>query len=398
MLLATFTFQSCDDAKDIVLITEELPLKVDHLYMVGDATPTGWSIDNPTELTRDENDKFVFAYHGKLNAGEMKFPLTKGAGWDVTFIYAPASDTEISDKGVTSDKIDVRKGGDDNKWKVTVAGIYTLTLNLRNRTINAVYEGEEPPTPIATEWLSFIGDATPWGWDNNVLASKVEDGSAKFKKTSDKPLQFTYDGHLNAGEFKLAYDKTDIPGWNNYIQAPEAGVTISHEGVSKKGMAIGGSDNKWKVTEAGTYKLVFDMTNLTITVASFTADPVQPAKNPWTTETLYILGSAAKGWTISEALALTKTGDQLFVYEGQLNEGTFKLMATNEGGFGTDDKDWFYAPAKDTAINTDDKTSTDVVYGTGTAADNQWKISKAGKYKLTLDMKAHTLKAEYIGE
>ena len=41
-LLVSATFQSCDDDKDIVMITEELPLKVDHLYMVGDATPTGY--------------------------------------------------------------------------------------------------------------------------------------------------------------------------------------------------------------------------------------------------------------------------------------------------------------------------------------------------------------------
>ena len=33
-LLAPITFQSCHDDKDIVVITEDLPLKVDHLYMV----------------------------------------------------------------------------------------------------------------------------------------------------------------------------------------------------------------------------------------------------------------------------------------------------------------------------------------------------------------------------
>lgn len=77
-LLVSAAFLSCDDDKDIVMITEELPLKVDHLYMVGDATPTGWSIDNPTELTKSETDKYIFTYHGKLGTGELKFPLSKG--------------------------------------------------------------------------------------------------------------------------------------------------------------------------------------------------------------------------------------------------------------------------------------------------------------------------------
>ena len=40
-------FQSCKDDKDIVIIDEELPLKVDHVYMVGDASPVGWNISDP---------------------------------------------------------------------------------------------------------------------------------------------------------------------------------------------------------------------------------------------------------------------------------------------------------------------------------------------------------------
>ena len=87
-LLASTTFQSCNDDKDIVVITEELPLKLGHLYMVGDATPAGWNIDNPFEMTKDANDNFIFTYHGKLNVGELKFPIAKG-DWGATFIYAP---------------------------------------------------------------------------------------------------------------------------------------------------------------------------------------------------------------------------------------------------------------------------------------------------------------------
>lgn len=79
-LLAPITFQSCHDDKDIVVITEELPLKVDHLYMVGDATPAGWSIDNPFEMTRDTENKYLFTYHGKLKTGEIKLPLSRVIG------------------------------------------------------------------------------------------------------------------------------------------------------------------------------------------------------------------------------------------------------------------------------------------------------------------------------
>ena len=107
-------------------------------------------------------------------------------------------------------------------------------------------------------------------------------------------------------------------------------MTLSHEGVSKQGMVAGGADNKWTVTEAGTYKLVFDVTNRTIKVESFTA---APKSDPWKTETLYALGDAASGWNIGEALAFKKVGEHKFVYAGELKAGALKLMATNTGSF-----------------------------------------------------------------
>lgn len=385
-LLTPALLPSCHDDKDIVVITDELPLKVDHLYMVGDATPAGWSIDNPAEMTRDANDKFVFTYHGRLRTGEMKLPLAKG-DWGATFIYAPAAGTEINSQGVASPDISVRKGGDDHKWHVTEAGIYTLTINLRERTIRAVYEGAEPVLPLTTTTLGFIGDATPAGWS---------DASATmFTKVSDSPLQFTFAGHLGLGEFKLVTDATVLQGYQGpYVQAPEAGVTLSHEGASKAGMVLGGEDHKWRVTEAGTYQLRFDLTSRTITVESFVADPTV---DPWETETLYGIGDALRGWDIGGAQPFKQVAAHTFVYAGELKAGSFKLMATNTGSFGTKEKDWFYASGAGVTISDLGVSSPAVVAGDGTSADNQWSVSRAGNYVLTLDMQTHQISALYVG-
>ena len=171
-------------------------------------------------------------------------------------------------------------------------------------------------------------------------------------------------------------------------------MTLSHEGVSKQGMIAGGADNKWTVTEAGTYKLVFDVTNRTIKVESFTA---APKSDPWKTETLYALGDAASGWNIGEALAFKKVGEHKFVYAGELKAGALKLMATNTGGFDDVAKDWFYASAADVEISDATTSALDVVAGTNKSADNKWKVTKAGNYVLTIDMKTHKLTAEYVG-
>ena len=372
-LLAPASFQSCNDDKDIVVITEELPLKVDHLYMVGDATPAGWNIGEPYEMTRDAENKYLFTYHGKLKTGEIKLPLSKG-DWGATFVYAPAANTEINDKGVASDAIDIRKGGADNKWKVTKAGIYTFAVDLRTRKLTVTYEGEEPAgpiVPIESEWLSFIGNATPYGWDIDGLKAKVQDGSAKFAKTSSNPLQFTYEGHLNLGEFKLSF--------------------------AKQGMVVGGDDNKWKVTEAGTYTIVFDLTKHEIKVTKFVADaPAPAAPTPWDTENIYMIGSATPaGWVTDNGVAFTKSGDHIFSIEVQLAEGEMKFML-DKSGFSSD-KPYFFAPEENTVINESGVAKDGLFYGTESSyGDKKWKVTKAGKYKLTLDLKNKKFKAEYI--
>ena len=166
-LAAPTALQSCNDDKDIVVIEGELPLKLNHLYMVGDATPAGWNIGAPTEMTLSPNDKFIFTYEGKLKVGEMKLPLTKG-DWGGTFIFAPESGTEINENGVAKDGIEVRKeNGNDAKWKVTKAGMYKVLINLRNYKIQVTYNGPEPVTPIVSTKLGMIGSAAPCGWTDN---------------------------------------------------------------------------------------------------------------------------------------------------------------------------------------------------------------------------------------
>ena len=68
---------ACDDHKDLIIIEGNLPIKTTTLYMVGDATPNGWSIDAPTPFEASEEDPLVFSWEGSLNPGELK--LTTGS-------------------------------------------------------------------------------------------------------------------------------------------------------------------------------------------------------------------------------------------------------------------------------------------------------------------------------
>ena len=109
-----------------------------------------------------------------------------------------------------------------------------------------------------------------------------------------------------------------------------------------------------------------------------------------------MIGSATPaGWSVDNGVSITKTGDHLFSIEVQLAEGEMKFML-NKDGFSSD-KPYFFAPEENTIINESGVAKDGLFYGTESSyGDKKWKVAKAGKYKLTLDLKNKKFKAEYI--
>lgn len=134
-------FASCEDEKDLVVIEGNLPLKTSTLYMVGDATPNGWDISNPTPFTPSAGDALVFVYEGMLHTGELKC-CTSTNSWDAPFIHPMAGGREIGKAGVAGEPFQMYAGGEDLKWRVTEAGRYKIAFDLRNWVMTATYVSE----------------------------------------------------------------------------------------------------------------------------------------------------------------------------------------------------------------------------------------------------------------
>ncbi len=114
----------------------------------------------------------------------------------------------------------------------------------------------EEKLPIKTSTLYMVGDATPAGWDINA--------PTPFTPTEEDPLLFTYEGPLNMGELKCC---TITGSWDAaFIQPMTQGQTIGKDGLDAEAfqMYSGGDDLKWKVAEAGKYKLLLNLRNWTI--------------------------------------------------------------------------------------------------------------------------------------
>lgn len=97
------------------------------LYMVGSATPIGWSIDKAIEMSEDATDGCIFTYAGPMVAGEFKFPVNRNADWGQD-MYMKTDDTHMYRH--------IGGASDDNKWNITSAGNYMITANVEALSIN----------------------------------------------------------------------------------------------------------------------------------------------------------------------------------------------------------------------------------------------------------------------
>ena len=379
-VLASFVMAAaltgCDGEKELNIIEGELPIKTSTLFMVGDATPNGWDIGNPTALTATADDALIFSWEGPLYAGEMKLCLTTGS-WDAPFIRPVVNGTEITKTDISNAKFAMHAGDPDDKWRIADAGKYRLTFNLRQWTMSTEYLGElDAPViePISAETLFIVGDATPNGW--NI------DAPTQLTKVSQYIFQF--EGNLVEGEMKacLAAGDWGVP----FVRPTFGGCKIGKDGVENADFVFPTApDDKWQVTEAGQYRLTFDLEHWTIK-----AEPLS-GKEALQAENVYIVGDATpNGWSIDAPTQLTKQSEHVFVYEGNLSKGELKACLQT----GSWDVSFIRPAFANCKIDKNGVESPDFVFTA--SPDDKWRVEEEGRYRLTFDLKSWTLKAEKL--
>lgn len=139
MLMGLF-MASCDEEKDIIVIEGNIPIKTSTLYIVGDATPAVWDVNNMYPLEMSEEDHLVFIYDGILSQGELKAYLTQGS-WDQAPCVRPMTAGSPISKADNTEQFQLNTGGEDLKWSVKDSGHYRLVFDLRNWTLSTTFLG-----------------------------------------------------------------------------------------------------------------------------------------------------------------------------------------------------------------------------------------------------------------
>lgn len=103
------------------------------VYLVGDATPSGWDIGNATPMDASSGS-YTFTWSGPLNEGELKFSLDKQADWNGAWFLA--GEAGKAPTGSEEQMVYSYPGaGADYKWKITEAGTYSIELNQLTETV-----------------------------------------------------------------------------------------------------------------------------------------------------------------------------------------------------------------------------------------------------------------------
>lgn len=327
------------------------------LYLIGDATPNGWSADNASEMSRSDNG--IFTWTGNLTPGNFKFITTLGQ-------FLPSYNNNGSGKLVyrTSDD------QPDLQFQIEEAHCYKVDVNLLDLTVTYTQtEGVTPPY----DQLYFVGQETDWG----------------FRQMSQDPLDpflfrigvfFT-----KGGEFKFG---TSDGSWENMYKAAHANAPYTDPEVEFiKGFD---PDNKWVLTPAETnlaYKICLD-------IRPGAERMLMRLFTPYTA--MYMVGDATpNGWDLGNATPMTQDASDanIFTWSGHLNTGEMKFSPDKQDDW---NGAWFMATSAGEAptgttqkvifINKSDEGCQeqykDITVG---GVDLKWRINDAGNYTVTLN-------------
>ena len=112
-------------------------IDVQGLYLIGAATPGNWEVADATPMTPDADNNKIYTWEGDLKVGEFKILTDLAEGYDGLTLHPLAANTPIGKDKIDNAPFACYKGGDDNKWNVTVAGTYRLTFNCEDCTMSS---------------------------------------------------------------------------------------------------------------------------------------------------------------------------------------------------------------------------------------------------------------------
>lgn len=330
------------------------------LFIVGNATPGGWTLSEATELEMRDIGQFKTTV--MLKQGFFKFICSRDG---MLPGYMPgASDDELALRESASQQ--------DKMWTVTEPHLYEIVVNLVTMKLSMTQVSAVRPE---YDDLYLIGNETGWNfWP--------------MQRDALDPFLFRIGHYWTLGkDFKFG---TASGAWENNYKATSADAPYTQETMAfVKGYE---PDNKWWLKDDELNK----MYKICVDIHTAQERMIMREYTPYTE--MYMIGDATSaGWELANAVEMTQVDDSLFTWTGNLSAGALKFSCDRQSDW---NGAWFMASLADKEPSGEaepvlfiDKRSESLTrYQYAQSADVvvddidlKWHISEAGKYTITLD-------------
>lgn len=317
------------------------------LYLIGDATPGGWNIEQATLMTMDAENKDVFTWEGTLLKNGFRFICqnTSGTWWPG---YVKDSENEGKAKYFATQPA----GYDDVKFIINAPGVYRVTIN--TSTLDVVIDpiDVEEPEPE----LYLIGPATTGGWNVPQATKMNYIASAQ---------AFEWEGALKKGQFRFVCQNISGMFWPGYAKVANDDKMVYFETTPSSEQDI-----PFDIDKPGIYKITANTSSLDVNIQPINVQEPAPE--------LYLIGGATPGgWEIMNATEMSyNEADKTFEWNGNLNSGELRFICQRKSD------GWWPGYVKD-PVNEGKAKYFDAQPADG--EDIKFTISEAGKYYVSLN-------------
>ncbi len=344
-------------------------IMINELYLIGDATPGGWSLDNLTKM--ENTGKGLFTWTGNLTTNGEGFKFVTGHDFWPGYVKANEDPADMSIEYFASDP--GSESGEDLKFKISEIGEYTVSVNLFDLTISYSKTGEAEFSK-----LYLIGDATSAGWttENAVEMQMTADGV------------YTWTGELKAGPFRFVVNngnQTYAPGyWKASNDNCDMSIVYSDKSLPTE------QDISFTITEAGEYTVTADTKNLFVTLTKTGFTPfeklwIMGKLNEWSFDTV------EEDATNKYVMFPDEHNHHIFRWTGEIVAGEFKISCDlDKSFFGT----WYmpqnagegFSAGENKAISLVDRGSEETQ-----SIDRNWNLTETGNYTIAINQMTSTM-------
>lgn len=231
--------------------------RTDLLWVIGDATPYGWSCDEATAIVAPADSK-VYTGTMYLEADkDFKF-LTKYDFGNMEYRAEEANATPDADGKV---KLVFSDSDPDNKIHVTESGNYLITVDteaLEATIVKSAYQDEH----VRFASLFIVGSVLPTAYSVDEGLVMVQDAQA--------PMTYAVNAaELGEGIFKIATALKGAGSWN-----PQYWYFRDVDDASKMVLNAEG-DNQWPIDKAAKYDVKANLLTNTLTITETTGSGIE---------------------------------------------------------------------------------------------------------------------------